>query len=217
MLQDLFTGSLNLFHFFFFLAALLLSISIHEFAHAYTADRLGDPTAKLSGRLTINPLAHLDPLGSLLILIIGFGWGKAVPVDPFNLKNPRQDGALISFAGSASNLLLAGLFSLLLRLIELVSLNIYSPIFPFLAFFFLITIKISVMLAIFNLVPLPPLDGAKIIAGLLPQDKALEFEQFMQRNGILLFIVFLFPFFNSPLIFKIINPLISALTALLLP
>ena len=103
MLGVLFNNPLS---FLFWLVALAMAITIHEFAHAYTADRLGDPTPRLQGRLTLNPLAHLDPLGTLMLLLVRFGWGKPVQFDPFNLKNPRKDGALISLAGPASNLLI---------------------------------------------------------------------------------------------------------------
>src|SRR3990167_10883511 len=97
------------------LAALIIAVTIHEFAHAFAADRLGDPTPKLMGRLTLNPLAHLDVLGTLMLLIARFGWGKPVQIDPFNLQNPRRDSALIALAGPLSNLLLAVVLSLILR------------------------------------------------------------------------------------------------------
>ena len=104
MLSYLFTNPLS---FLIFLAALFLAISIHEAAHAWAADRLGDPTARFSGRLTLNPFAHLDPLGTLMLFLFGFGWGKPVPVDYYNLRQPRRDAALISLAGPLSNLILA--------------------------------------------------------------------------------------------------------------
>src|SRR3989344_2874340 len=100
----------------FIIPTLLAAITVHEFAHAWTADRLGDPTPRLQGRLSLNPLKHLDPLGTLMLLLFRFGWGKPVQFDPFNLKRPRQDGALISLAGPASNLSLALLLSLFVRL-----------------------------------------------------------------------------------------------------
>src|SRR3990167_11261471 len=94
---------------------LVIAISIHEFSHAYAADHLGDPTPKLAGRLTLDPRAHLDPIGTLLIFIVGFGWGKPVPFDPFNLRDPKRDSAIISFAGPLSNLLMAILASIIIR------------------------------------------------------------------------------------------------------
>src|SRR3990167_2193714 len=102
--------------FIFWALGLILAITIHEFAHALAADRLGDPPPRLQGRLTLNPLAHLDPIGTLMLLLTRFGWGKPVQFDPFNLANPRRDAALISLAGPVSNLLTATLLSLLIRL-----------------------------------------------------------------------------------------------------
>src|SRR3990172_6432841 len=116
--------------FIFSLVALVVAISIHEFAHAAAADRLGDPTPRLQGRLTLNPLAHLDPIGTLMLLLIRVGWGKPVQFDPYNLKNPRRDAALISLAGPASNLILAIVLALIIKLIT----NPFSPLFTLKAF-----------------------------------------------------------------------------------
>lgn len=217
MLQDILSGNLSFAGAIIFFTALLIVISIHEFAHAWMAYRLGDPTAKLSGRLTLNPIAHLDPLGTLLILIIGFGWGKPVPVDPFNFRDPRKDSALVSAAGSISNLLLAIFLSIVLRLLPFLPLNTYALISPFIGFIFVIIIKISVMLAIFNLLPIHPLDGGKILVGLLPREQALVVEDFLNKNGIFLLILLVFPFFGSSLVFQIISPIINFILSLLLP
>src|SRR5688572_2528428 len=123
MLGDLFNNPLS---FFLWLVALTIAITIHEFAHAYTADRLGDPTPRLQGRLTLNPLAHLDPMGTLMMLLVRFGWGKPVQFDPFNLRNPRRDGAIISLAGPVSNFLLATLCSILLHILLEARLSLLS-------------------------------------------------------------------------------------------
>ena len=104
--------------FLVWVAALLTAITIHEFAHAYSADRLGDPTPRSQGRLTLNPLAHLDPLGTLMLILVRFGWGKPVQFDPYNLANPKRDAAIISFAGPLSNLILATILSIILRLVS---------------------------------------------------------------------------------------------------
>src|SRR4051812_27134518 len=104
MIGSLFTSPLS---FFVAAIALLIAITVHEFSHALSADKLGDPTPRLQGRISLNPLVHLDPIGTLLILFVGFGWGKPVVFDPFNLKNPRKDAAIISLAGPASNFILA--------------------------------------------------------------------------------------------------------------
>ena len=140
------------------LLAIAAAITIHEFAHALAADRLGDPTPRLQGRLTLNPLAHLDPLGTLMLVLFRFGWGKPVQFDQFNLRNPRRDAMLISIAGPVSNLLTAVLATILLRLLpsNLLAFLIFQPF-----------IVISVVLAVFNFVPVHPLDGGKILSGLL--------------------------------------------------
>ncbi|MBI2008606.1 site-2 protease family protein [Candidatus Amesbacteria bacterium] len=144
----------NPYAFVIIFGGIILAIGVHEAAHCYMADHLGDPTPASAGRLTLNPLAHLDPLGTLVILISGmFGWGKPSPFDPYNLKHPRRDTALIALAGPASNLLLAIVFSLILRLVQL-------PNSLFLILYSLISLNIN--LAIFNLIPIPPLDGSKI-------------------------------------------------------
>jgi len=133
---------------------IILAIGIHEAAHCYMADYLGDPTPRSMGRLSLNPLVHLDPLGTLVILFTGlFGWGKPSPFDPYNLKDPRRDTALIALAGPVSNILLAILLSLPLRFLSIP--NSLVPIAYSL-------IALNINLAIFNLIPIPPLDGSKI-------------------------------------------------------
>ena len=199
--------------FFIWVAALLVAITVHEFAHAWTADRLGDPTARLLGRITLNPLAHLDPIGTLMILFFRFGWGKPVPFDPFNLRNPRRDTALISFAGPAANLILATFLALIIRLLYLfigpgahLAEQILTP-FVFLA----------VALGIFNLVPIHPLDGGKILIGLLPHQIAYKWDAFLQRFGFFIILLLIFPIFGFSPLFAIIFPIINGLLALLLP
>jgi len=121
MLETLFTNPLL---FFVWILSLLIAISVHEAAHAYSAEYLGDPTPRLQGRTTLNPLAHLDPLGTLMLLLFRFGWGRPVQFDPYNLANPRRDAALISLAGPTSNLILATLASLFIRFIPPLSLHL---------------------------------------------------------------------------------------------
>lgn len=188
--------------------ALVIAITIHEFAHAYAADRLGDPTPRSQGRLTLNPLSHLDPLGTIALLIFHFGWGKPVEFDPYNLRSPRKDSAIISLAGPASNLILAILLSLILRLFVL----------PFGLIAIVQTIiTVNVILAIFNLVPVYPLDGEKILTGILPQNLAYEYAQVMRSYGTIILILMIFPIFggSSP-IASLITPVISIVTSLLL-
>jgi len=164
------TGNLivNLFIFMLVAVALVISISIHEFAHAFASNKLGDSTAKNLGRLTLNPKAHLDPMGTILLLIAGFGWGKPVPFDPRRLKNPKRDAAIISFAGPASNILLAlvmtGLFHLL-GIGGLVGVFVY------------LVVQYNLVLAIFNLIPVHPLDGFKVVNGFLPSELSHQWIQ----------------------------------------
>src|SRR3989338_5991346 len=132
----------------YFLLAVLVVITIHEFSHGLVADYLGDPTARLRGRLTLNPMAHLDPIGALAFIFFGFGWAKPVPIDPYNLQDPKRDSMLISLAGPASNLLTALILAGIVRLSFLNHLTVFSNIFT--PFFFQVMF-VSVILAVFNL------------------------------------------------------------------
>ena len=137
---------------------LVFALVFHEFSHAWVANKLGDPTARYSGRLTLNPLAHLDPFGSLMILFVGFGWAKPVPVDSRYLANPRVDMMKIAFAGPAANLLLAFVGGTIIRT-GLVGDSITLMILLF--------TQINIMLAVFNMIPIPPLDGSQIFSGIM--------------------------------------------------
>ena len=142
--------------------ALVFSLSFHEFAHAWMAYRLGDSTAARMGRLTLNPMAHLDPIGSLALLLMGFGWAKPVPVDPRYLKNPRQDMVKVAAAGPISNIILAIIAAFVLRLLfdtDLLSNSVKT--------FFIIFMQINITLAVFNLLPVSPLDGSQILSPFL--------------------------------------------------
>ena len=192
----------------YFLFGLVIAIAIHEFAHAATADRLGDPTPRSQGRLTLNPLAHLDPVGTIMLLLFRFGWGKPVVFDPYNLAHPRRDTGIISFAGPISNLLLASLLSLGLRFLPL-PLALQPLLY--------ITIFLNLTLAIFNLVPVYPLDGEKILAALLPRDLAYEYQAVMNRYGTFILIFLILPVFGTSPIISLISPTITFLSRLLLP
>lgn len=186
---------------------LVVSVTIHEFAHAFVADKLGDPTPRYQGRVTLDPRAHLDPLGTLAILLIGFGWGKAVQFDPYNLKDPKKDTALIALAGPASNILLASILSLTIGILNMQSM-ILAVALPI--------IFINVMLAIFNLVPVYPLDGSKIAQAILPKEIALEYELFMNRYGSLVLLALILPIFGSrSAISQLISPIIEFVVTLL--
>lgn len=187
--------------------AFIIALTIHEFSHAYVADKLGDPTPRSYGRLTLNPLAHLDLLGTLAIIFIGFGWAKPVPFDPYNLRNPKQDSMLIALAGPASNLILAIILSLVIKIIPP---TIISDILLYI-------MMGNIGIAIFNIIPVFPLDGEKILTGLLPDSLATEFQNIMRQYGTIILVLMLLPIAGgtSPII-ALISPVISFVTHLLL-
>lgn len=184
---------------------LVMTLSIHEFAHAWVADKLGDPTPRYQGRVTLNPLAHLDPLGTLAIFAVGFGWGKPVMFDPYNLRHPVADTAKIALAGPASNLIMAIICSLLLKTFggALLSVILQTAIY------------LNVMLAIFNLVPVHPLDGSKIITALLPRSTAVEYQQVMRQYGSWLLLFLILPINGTSAVSQLISPIIRFITNLL--
>ena len=175
--------------------SLIISISIHEFSHAFMANYLGDNTAKSMGRMTINPKAHLDPMGTFFLLFIGFGWGKPVIFNPLNLKNPKRDAALISLAGPMSNLVLAVILSLVSRLFIA-----GGMLWVFLYFLVLY----NLMLGFFNLIPLGPLDGNKIVFGFLPNNLAVQWAEFQKYSMYILIIMIVLGLTG-----KILNPLVD--------
>lgn len=148
---------------------ILLALTFHEYAHAYVAHRYGDDTAQKSGRLTLNPLRHLDPLGTIMIFLVHFGWAKPVPVNPYNLRNPKKDMLWISAAGPISNMLLALISGLLFRLFsDFAMITERDSLTGMLVLMVFLSLKINLALAIFNILPIAPLDGSKILYGLLP-------------------------------------------------
>ncbi len=192
--------------------SLVVAITVHEFAHAKTADHLGDPTPRLQGRVTLNPLSHLDPWGTLLLLLVGFGWGKPVQFDPFNLEHARRDSAIISVAGPVSNFLMALMASMVLFTLTLLSLEV--PLFV--GIFLMIFIKMNLLLGVFNLLPIHPLDGFKIVGGMLSESQAREWHQ-LERFGFLFLIMLIMPFGNEPMLQKIMNPILDVLYRFLIP
>lgn len=200
--------------------AFIPAIAIHEFAHAFVADQLGDPTPRREGRLTLNPLAHLDPLGTILIFIAGFGWGKPVNVNPRYLPGDFSGMALVSAAGPISNILLAALFAIPLRagVVPLTLQGSNSVFFPSLGEMYFQVIYINVLLAVFNLLPFAPLDGSKVLLGLLPPRLSYKVAQY-QRYGplILLGLIFFVPFFlRIDLLGLLLRPPIRLIVQLLL-
>jgi len=171
--------------FIIFIPAILIALSFHEFAHGFVAYRLGDPTPKYQGRLTLNPLAHLDPIGTLLLLFAHFGWAKPVQVNPYYFEGDRKRGMMIvALAGPFANVLLAYIGALLFSLM-------LKEILPFhgVALVFLQDlVQINLVLAAFNLIPVPPLDGSKILAGLMPGETA-NFIYRMEQYGPLLLMI----------------------------
>lgn len=178
------------------LPGLLLGISVHEMAHGYMAYLKGDYTAKMMGRLTLNPIKHIDPFGTVLVPIMlafsgapVFGWAKPVPVSSFNFKSPRKDNALVSLAGPASNLLLAIILSILFKIILLFHgpASIMEPLTKM----FIYGIIISVYLMILNLIPIFPLDGSHIVTGILPAHQAQVYSRH-ERYGFIILLVLIF-------------------------
>ncbi|MCL4374471.1 site-2 protease family protein [Patescibacteria group bacterium] len=210
MLNILFSSPLL---FAVYVVALLIGLSVHEFAHAWTADRLGDPTARLAGRMQLNPLVHIDVTGLLFILFFGFGWGKPVLFDPFNLKNPRKDAALISLAGPSSNILLAVLLSAVLHLLNIFGL---SSLMTIGSFFLAPIIIFNVMLGVFNFIPISPLDGFKIVGGLLSRTRAEEWYQ-LERYGIFFLLLMILPIGRGSMLNTLIQPIINFIANLLIP
>lgn len=160
---------------------------IHEFAHAFAAYKCGDDTAKMQGRLTINPFAHLDFIGTLMIFFFGIGYAKPVPVNPARLKHPRRDMALVSLAGPTSNLLMA-LVAVWLRYI-LLAIGQGNIIFNSLAYFFYLAAEINIMLCVFNFLPIPPLDGSKIFSAILPDKiyfKIMSYDRYIMIGVMIL-------------------------------
>jgi Zn-dependent protease len=193
----------------------IFSAVIHEVAHGFVAYKLGDPTAKLAGRLTLNPLKHLDPFGSILLpfllsLMPGniiFGWAKPVPYNPYNLKNPEKMTAYIAVAGPLSNIFLAILFAFFSRIISSSSFTFLFPYYLInnLNYLLSIIVMINITLAIFNLLPIPPLDGSKIARFLIPQ-KFHSLKRFFDEDNYYGWIILLiFIFFGYSLIFPVIH------------
>lgn len=178
---------------------LIYSAILHEIAHGYVAERLGDPTARLLGRLTLNPKNHIDPFMSIalpLILILSgspvvFGAAKPVPVDTFNLRDGRKDIALVSLAGPATNIIIAIICALLIKLLEAYS--IFGAYQPYVFWFLLISVRLNLLLAIFNLIPIPPLDGSKVFALILPEKEANTYLSIGSVGMFILFFLLLFP------------------------
>ncbi len=174
-------------------------LPLHEYAHGWVAGKLGDKTAKYSGRLSMNPLDHVDPLGALGILLFGFGWAKPVPVDPRNFKNPKSGMAITAIAGPISNLLAAFVGAILLRLLVFTSGILPISIFIGAVTFFKYYITINIGIAVFNLIPLPPLDGSKILEAFLPDRIIYKYAQYQGIISLVLLALILLGVLSVPL------------------
>lgn len=208
--------SLSINEIIIFLVPVLIAITVHEVAHGYVAYLLGDPTAKLAGRLTLNPIKHLDPIGAIALLIVKVGWAKPVPINPLYFKNKKRDILLVSAAGPISNFVLAIIFSLIIRVILTLFGSFHNSLLV--SFFSTIIdicsagIIVNIGLGIFNLIPIPPLDGSNILASLLPNRIAASFMRFGKYGFIVLLLLFL-----SGVVQKVILPIIYFFVSKLIP
>lgn len=212
-----------------FIIAILLALSIHEAAHAFAANALGDPTAKFEGRLTLNPLAHLDPLGTVMFFLVRFGWGKPVPVNPRYFKNVRRDSAVVSLAGPASNLLLAVLAFFLLALLApqvmrvtnaeqlLFTPGIGVQIQAFLIQVFANLLFVNLGLMAFNLLPIAPLDGSKIVQMFVPPAYEEAYDRYLEYGPyILIGLLIAEQMFDLPILLTWVSFIVDGVLKILL-
>lgn len=182
----------------YIIISLIIAFTVHEFAHAYVAYKFGDSTAERQGRLTLNPSVHLDPLGTIFLLLFGFGWARPVPVNRFNFKNPRLAGILTSVAGPLSNLLLAFIGGFILMLLNQIGSG--GAVFGFFFSLFFWFVYLNVLLFVFNLIPIPPLDGYRIVSDLLSNEARAKLGQY-EIYGVLIFLILVLvdPLYNITL------------------
>lgn len=197
------------------LPIIFIAITVHEYAHGYAALKMGDPTAKLSGRLSMNPLAHMDIVGALSMLIFGFGWAKPVPINPNNFKNHKKGTVIVSLAGPISNLFLAFLGSVLYGIFRRIGFGNFSSQFSEIFYGLLAQlILLNVCFGIFNLVPFPPLDGAKIVGAFLPYKTYFKIMQY-ERYAFPILIVLMYLGIFDKILSVLITPIVSSLNALI--
>ena len=207
-LSSLLTNPERLLELVLTIPGVLIAITFHEFAHAFAADKLGDDTPRMQGRLTLNPLHHLDPIGSILLLTAGFGWGKPVQINPRNFDrriSMTAGEAIVSFAGPLTNFILAILFLIILYTINVTNIITNYEILYILNLVLQYTVIINIGLGIFNLIPLPPLDGSKILTHFLPYNA----RQWFINNQMIFYMIFMIIWITN-LSSVILNPLFSA-------
>ncbi len=207
MLQSLFGGDIQsaVISLVLSLPIVFLALSVHETAHGYIAHKLGDPTAYSLGRLTLNPLKHIDPIGFICMVLFGFGWAKPVPINTRYFKKPKRDMALTAAAGPISNLLLALMFAILLR-VELTVMDFVaidtifkSNVFMWLYTFLYLGIRLNISLAVFNLIPIPPFDGSRIFLTLLPSNLYFKIMKYERYIYFVLIVALFIGVFDTPL------------------
>lgn len=191
---------------------ILLALTCHESAHGYVASRLGDPTARDQGRITLNPIKHLDLMGTLVFFATQMiGWAKPVPVNPLNFRNPRRDMMWVSVAGPAANILLAFASAMVLRMVIVPFAEATSYFARPVLYMLHASVQINIALAVFNILPIPPLDGSKILAGILPQSLAASYYRF-EPYGFIIILLLVF----TGLTGRIIVPVIQTVSRILL-
>lgn len=183
----------------YILPAILLTLTCHEFAHGYVSYRLGDPTPKTDGRLSLNPMRHLDPIGTLFLIIFKFGWAKPVMVNPQYYKNPKRDMAIVAAAGPLTNFVLAFLAFLLMAIIAKSPGMVQSTTMAFIYQFLYVLALINIGLGIFNLLPFPPLDGSKVVGAVLPDRLYFSYMRFEQYGFIVLMLLLFAGVLTGPL------------------
>jgi Zn-dependent protease len=192
----------------FLVPGFIAGLTVHEFSHAFVASRLGDQTAAQLGRLTLNPMKHLDLFGSLMLVIAGFGWAKPVPVNPSNLRNPRSDMLWISLAGPFSNLLIALTVGSILQFYYVDEMQLSTEAQSFVFVLLLQTVWINVILAVFNMIPLPPLDGSRLVEILIPRKWYVQYLVIRRIGpGLLLALFFVSSFINFPIFDRVLIPI----------
>lgn len=196
MIRDLLSGNFDLMSFItrmlYFIPVVLITLTVHEYAHGYVANRLGDPTAKMMGRLTLNPVKHIDPIGFIMMVFVGFGWAKPVMINARNFKNPKKGMAFSAAAGPISNLMMAVLGVLIYEILRRIFVNaqIFNSFAASALTFFSYFAMLNVWFAVFNLLPVPPLDGSRIVTYFLPP-KLGYYYNYVERYGFMVLIILL--------------------------